>query len=438
MGIYFIPAGGDSNRDKTLDRGFEIDDLCEYLNLKETELLKEHFSEKEKVYAWGAKKNSLSQVKNNDYVVDIKNEYVIQVFSFCFCIENNTDLQEFFEWNDQYKYIFFLKNPTPTTITDKSYFQYSFKYDNKNWLPRQKYLDGNRVNEALEYTSSLTFEEFLGIKEVKPDYFSFDWLIDHMNEFSEYYLKSNEVSPILFSTNEVLQFKFFKEKHCFKIRSEVPASDIIIFEYKSKRAIFRISIQESCYSAEIDKLFKEMKDYGICFSPFYIEKASPSRIHPYYRSFDLKLSSYPFDNNIKKHLKAFILNVYSIISEIPAPQVTSYEKLNKKFEREIKKSQNDTSDERKKRLNNAAKKPCQNYSLVPRYNRNPDVIAEVLFQAAGICANCKNPAPFKRVKDGSPYLEVHHKIPLADGGEDTVANAEALCPNCHAKKHYGN
>ena len=34
-------------------------------------------------------------------------------------------------------------------------------------------------------------------------------------------------------------------------------------------------------------------------------------------------------------------------------------------------------------------------------------------------------------------LEVHHTKPLAEGGEDTVNNAEALCPNCHKEAHYG-
>ncbi|HDR7378766.1 TPA: HNH endonuclease [Bacillus toyonensis] len=40
-------------------------------------------------------------------------------------------------------------------------------------------------------------------------------------------------------------------------------------------------------------------------------------------------------------------------------------------------------------------------------------------------------------KDGTPYLEVHHVVPLATGGEDSVENAVALCQNCHRKAHYG-
>ncbi|MDV3468652.1 HNH endonuclease signature motif containing protein [Stenotrophomonas sp. C3(2023)] len=69
--------------------------------------------------------------------------------------------------------------------------------------------------------------------------------------------------------------------------------------------------------------------------------------------------------------------------------------------------------------------------------RNPDVVAEVLARAKGVCGGCGSHAPFIRASDGSPYLEVHHRKRLADGGEDTVANAVALCPNCHREQHFG-
>jgi 5-methylcytosine-specific restriction protein A len=32
---------------------------------------------------------------------------------------------------------------------------------------------------------------------------------------------------------------------------------------------------------------------------------------------------------------------------------------------------------------------------------------------------------------------VHHLIRLADGGDDTVDNAVAACPNCHRQRHFG-
>jgi 5-methylcytosine-specific restriction endonuclease McrA len=71
------------------------------------------------------------------------------------------------------------------------------------------------------------------------------------------------------------------------------------------------------------------------------------------------------------------------------------------------------------------------------FRRNPAVVVEVLKRARGICEGCGSNAPFSRRTDGSPYLEVHHKVTLASGGEDTVENAMALCPNCHRREHFG-
>ena len=71
------------------------------------------------------------------------------------------------------------------------------------------------------------------------------------------------------------------------------------------------------------------------------------------------------------------------------------------------------------------------------FKRNPDVVADVLINANGFCQKCNKAAPFVKRKDGTPYLEVHHKLKLADGGDDTVENAIALCPNCHRKMHFG-
>lgn len=67
--------------------------------------------------------------------------------------------------------------------------------------------------------------------------------------------------------------------------------------------------------------------------------------------------------------------------------------------------------------------------------RDPGVVAWVLRQAGGRCERCGLPAPFLR-GDGTPYLEVHHVLRLADDGPDAVENAVALCPNCHRHLHH--
>ena len=58
-------------------------------------------------------------------------------------------------------------------------------------------------------------------------------------------------------------------------------------------------------------------------------------------------------------------------------------------------------------------------------------------RANGICQLFEEIAPFKD-KKGNPYLENHHIIWLANGGEDTIENTVALCPNCHHKMHSLN
>lgn len=67
--------------------------------------------------------------------------------------------------------------------------------------------------------------------------------------------------------------------------------------------------------------------------------------------------------------------------------------------------------------------------------RDPLVSAWVLQNAGGICEGCGQVAPFE-LADGTPFLEVHHVRPLADGGSDQISNAVALCPNCHRRCHF--
>jgi 5-methylcytosine-specific restriction endonuclease McrA len=37
-----------------------------------------------------------------------------------------------------------------------------------------------------------------------------------------------------------------------------------------------------------------------------------------------------------------------------------------------------------------------------------------------------------------PFLEVHHIVPLSEGGADAIENVAALCPNCHRAQHHSN
>lgn len=69
--------------------------------------------------------------------------------------------------------------------------------------------------------------------------------------------------------------------------------------------------------------------------------------------------------------------------------------------------------------------------------RNEYVILAALLRAGGSCETPACMVPLFSRDDGSWYLEVHHVIPLAEGGKDTLANVAAVCPACHRELHYG-
>jgi 5-methylcytosine-specific restriction protein A len=107
------------------------------------------------------------------------------------------------------------------------------------------------------------------------------------------------------------------------------------------------------------------------------------------------------------------------------------------FEHAVEASKRLSRAERARRLAERPRKPVKILVRTYAFTRNPHVVAMILERAMGSCELCRRPAPFFRTLDGEPYLEVHHTIRLADGGEDTVENAVAACPNCHREAHFG-
>ena len=113
-----------------------------------------------------------------------------------------------------------------------------------------------------------------------------------------------------------------------------------------------------------------------------------------------------------------------------------YRQVKSEFEKAVDAALELSPPERKELLKNENKTPELIAVTTRIYKRSPYVVAEVLSRANGKCQNCKSDAPFLKV-DGTPFLEVHHIEWLSNGGEDSVKNAIALCPNCHRQAHYG-
>lgn len=111
--------------------------------------------------------------------------------------------------------------------------------------------------------------------------------------------------------------------------------------------------------------------------------------------------------------------------------------VNEEFEQQVRHAISLSPEELDARMRAWPARPERIEVTSTAFVRNPCVVAIVLGRAAGYCDGCQRPAPFARKSDGSPYLEVHHVVPLAEDGEDTVDNAVALCPNCHRERHFG-
>lgn len=93
-------------------------------------------------------------------------------------------------------------------------------------------------------------------------------------------------------------------------------------------------------------------------------------------------------------------------------------------------------DLRKKALK-AKKRPTKKTRTVTEFVRDLFVVAAALKRADGRCEvpGCKH-VLFER-ETGPDYLEVHHIVPLGEGGEDTLLNVAAICPACHRQHHFG-
>ena len=83
-------------------------------------------------------------------------------------------------------------------------------------------------------------------------------------------------------------------------------------------------------------------------------------------------------------------------------------------------------------------RPRASSSTTRVYERDPLVIAIARKRAGHRCEVPGCDHPQFMAADGLPYCEVHHVIPLAEGGEDRIENAACLCPSHHREVHHGN
>ena len=119
------------------------------------------------------------------------------------------------------------------------------------------------------------------------------------------------------------------------------------------------------------------------------------------------------------------------------PYITKKKSLDLIAEQKERQARQLSDSELEQRAKRSRNKADTRKTQSVHYERDPWVKEYTLRKANGICQLCNEPAPFNK-RNGKPYLETHHVTWLAKGGDDSINNTVALCPNCHRKMHVVN
>jgi HNH endonuclease len=82
-------------------------------------------------------------------------------------------------------------------------------------------------------------------------------------------------------------------------------------------------------------------------------------------------------------------------------------------------------------------RPARRVLNAYEYDRKPLVITIARKRAGHRCEVHDCAHPTFETPEGVSYTEVHHIVPLADGGQDMITNVACLCPAHHREVHLG-
>jgi hypothetical protein len=156
--------------------------------------------------------------------------------------------------------------------------------------------------------------------------------------------------------------------------------------------------------------------------------------------FNKKRDKYSLTINNSEECELIFGLIYKTLSEIEKSYKSEkmYSDLQNEFEVKIKQAKKLNDKKLQEKINKLGIiKPTKIITQYAAYNRSEYVTEFILRRANGKCEKCGQSAPFLRDSDNSPFLEVHHIVPLSENGDDTVENTIGLCPNCHKHAHFG-
>ncbi|WP_256204578.1 MULTISPECIES: HNH endonuclease signature motif containing protein [unclassified Pseudomonas] len=193
--------------------------------------------------------------------------------------------------------------------------------------------------------------------------------------------------------------------------------------------VYRIMRRGKCYHRAINVQTTRLYLQGIYRDAGSLELAkalTATRLHIQY---------YEHLRRVTLHKIREVVEEMELLIDHPLGAIGQYIAV---WDSEVHTALKDSSAARLARLaKKSGERPVKFMTTLTYFLRDPDVVAEALHRAGGVCEVCNRPAPFKRKSDGTPYLEVHHIVRLADGGMDTLDNVCVVCPNCHRQAHFG-
>jgi 5-methylcytosine-specific restriction enzyme A len=170
--------------------------------------------------------------------------------------------------------------------------------------------------------------------------------------------------------------------------------------------------------------------------PYFFEVYDPRK---YLFRGEVELAARPFEecqpdkNGKPRTVWMFPLRVVGADSAFCAPQKL----VARKLQRKARQARQLPDGELFTMAIHSRRQPSNHQTTSTSYERNAYVAELTRRRANGVCQLCDQPAPFFNKKN-EPHLEFHHITWLSRGGEDTVENSVALCPNCHRKMHILN
>jgi len=135
------------------------------------------------------------------------------------------------------------------------------------------------------------------------------------------------------------------------------------------------------------------------------------------------------DDNNQRIVWIFPVKLLDENTELPDKEIVEAAEV-----KGTKRARKMSDEELKERAKTSSGRVGRRNTSTVHYQRDAFVAEYAKRWANGICQLCEQEAPFENI-NREPYLETHHIEWLAHGGEDTIYNTVALCPNCHKKMH---